>query len=313
MSSPPLTRRRLLQTAAVPLAGAVLGLGASLGSSITAAHSASIKERVTGTPTDFYMGLRKTFKSNLLRKEPAPQTWQTQTLPPGVEKINYQSGDHTLNAWIAMPPARSAKNKAVIFLHGGFAFDVSDFQSALAYRDAGYAVIVPILRGENGQPGHFSLFYDEVDDVLGVLSALQKRPDIDPNEIFVTGHSTGGTLSLLSGMATTGFKGIASFSGSTDQFWFTDDGKYEQLTPFNTKDKNEFYVRSPLFYVESLQAPTRYFHGTEEKNFSILGENFAADGQSFGINIKSVPITGDHFTFLPKAIEASIDFFDAIE
>ena len=312
MSSPPLTRRCLLQTAAAPLAGAVLGLGACLGSS-TAAHAASTKERVTGTPTDFYMGVRKAFKSNLLRKGPAPQPWQTQTPPPGVEKINYQSGDHTLTAWIAMPRALSTKNKAVIFLHGGFAFDVSDFQSAQAYLDAGYAVIVPILRGENGQPGHFSLFYDEVDDVLGVLSALQKRPDIDANEIFVAGHSTGGTLSLLSGMATTGFKGIASFSGSPDQFWFTDDGKDEKITPFNTKDQNEFYVRSPLFYVQSLQAPTRYFHGTEEENFSILGENFAADGQSFGLNIKSVPITGNHFTFLPEAIKASIDFFDSIE
>ena len=312
MSSKPITRRRLLQTATIPLASSTLGLGASLKTSVTEVRAASMKERLTGKPTNFYMGVRKVFKSKLLKKGPAPQSWRQQTLPSGVEKINYQSGGYTLSAWMAKPNTSLDKNKAVIFLHGGFAFDISDFQSGQSYLDAGYAVITPILRGENGQPGHFSLFYDEVDDVLGLLSTLQNRPDIDSNAIFITGHSTGGTLSLLSGMATTGFKGIASFSGSPDQFWFTDNGKDTKITPFNTKDKNEFYVRSPLFYVQSLQAPTRYFHGTKEDNLTIFGNNFAADGQKLGLNIKSVSIKGDHFTFLPGAIKASIKFFDSI-
>ena len=38
---------------------------------------------------------------------------------------------------------------------------------AQPYRDAGYIVMIPILRGENGQPGFYTMFYDEVDDVLG--------------------------------------------------------------------------------------------------------------------------------------------------
>ena len=45
------------------------------------------------------------------------------------------------------------------------------------------------LRGENGQPGAFSMFYDEVEDVLAAAEYLAKLPDVDPARVFVSGHS----------------------------------------------------------------------------------------------------------------------------
>ncbi len=39
--------------------------------------------------------------------------------------------------------------------------------------------MIPILRGENGQPGSYTMFYDEVDDVLAASAALASLPYSD--------------------------------------------------------------------------------------------------------------------------------------
>jgi hypothetical protein len=57
-----------------------------------------------------------------------------------------------------------------MFLHGGFCFDASDWQVTKAFRDAGFIVMIPVLRGEQGQPGNFTMFHDEVDDVVNAAA-----------------------------------------------------------------------------------------------------------------------------------------------
>ncbi len=39
--------------------------------------------------------------------------------------------------------------------------------------------MMPIFRGENGQSGAFSCFYDEVDDVPAAAEYLIKQPYVD--------------------------------------------------------------------------------------------------------------------------------------
>ena len=66
---------------------------------------------------------------------------------------------------------------------------------ALLHRNAGCIVTTPILRGENDQPGSFTLFHDEVNDVLAAADALAALPYVDSTSIFVSGHSPGRTTS----------------------------------------------------------------------------------------------------------------------
>jgi hypothetical protein len=73
-----------------------------------------------------------------------------------------------LKAWIIEPAEARTKKPAVLFLHGGFAFGLDDWKMAEPYRAAGYVVMAPMLRGENGQAGFFSMFYDELNDVLAL-------------------------------------------------------------------------------------------------------------------------------------------------
>jgi dipeptidyl aminopeptidase/acylaminoacyl peptidase len=53
------------------------------------------------------------------------------------------------------------------------------------------------LRGGNDNPGRREGFLGEVDDVLAAADHLSKLPHIDPTQIYLGGHSTGGTLALL--------------------------------------------------------------------------------------------------------------------
>lgn len=115
--------------------------------------------------------------------------------PAGVSTVEFPSGDLRLKAWVNAPRADHAKKRpAVVFLHGGFGFGKEDWDMTKPYRDAGFAVLAPMLRGENGQAGVYTLFYDEVDDVLAAGEYLRKQPYVDGERLFVAGHSVGGTL-----------------------------------------------------------------------------------------------------------------------
>jgi dipeptidyl aminopeptidase/acylaminoacyl peptidase len=58
-------------------------------------------------------------------------------------------------------------------------------------------MMFPSLRGGNDNPGRHGGFYGEVDDVLAAHDYLSRQPYVDPKRIYPGGHSTGGTLALL--------------------------------------------------------------------------------------------------------------------
>ena len=67
----------------------------------------------------------------------------------------------------------------------------------LPFLAAGFAVMTPTLRGENGNPGSFELFYGEVDDAEAAVRFLAAQPRIDSKRIYTFGHSVGGGISAL--------------------------------------------------------------------------------------------------------------------
>jgi dienelactone hydrolase len=258
-----------------------------------------------------YRADRATFRTKLLKQQPSPQPWKPSQPPAGVTEVTFPSGDLQLKAWVGMPDARLAKMPVVIFLHGGFAFGPSDYEMAEPYRKAGFVIVTPMLRGENGQAGHFSMFYDEVDDVLAVAAYVRAQPYADPTRIFLAGHSVGGTHSLLAGMASADFKGIAAMSGSPDQVLFT--RSWGMLAPFDLKDARELEMRSPLAYATSLKAPTRMYLGTRERSYRETSKRLATLAQEAKLDVTFMEIEGDHFSSVPAAIEDSIFFFKSLK
>jgi dipeptidyl aminopeptidase/acylaminoacyl peptidase len=221
--------------------------------------------------------------------------------------VPYTSGGLRLTAWVSPAPPDGQKHPAVLFLHGGFALGADDWDQTRPYRDAGYVVLEPALRGENGQSGSYSMFFDETDDALAAAGALAELPYVDAGHLYVAGHSVGGTLSLLAALTSNRFKAAASFSGSPDQVAWA-RGQSE-LVPFDTGDIREFRIRSPIAYASSFKCPVRLYYGSQEWFFSGSCQHTAKLAREKGMDVEAVSVSGDHFTAVPAELQKSIEFF----
>jgi dipeptidyl aminopeptidase/acylaminoacyl peptidase len=258
-----------------------------------------------------YAGARARFRTNLRRHGPSPQHLAMPAAPAGVTEADFASGPLRLRAWIGFPEQRRRRMPVVIFLHGGFGFGIEDWEMAAPYRAAGFVVVMPILRGENGQAGEFSLFYDEVADVLAAEAFVRDQPYADRRHIYLAGHSIGGTLALLAAEASGRFRAVASLSASPDQIIFTRHGIRPGDVPFDPADMREQQMRSPLAYAASVRVPVRLYFGTREAHWRLSSRRLVAVARAAGRDVELNEIEGGHESAVPEEIRRSIAFFGA--
>ncbi len=273
-------------------------------------QSAAFAPAVTIQEQD-YAQARRHFKTKLTRKGPSPQPSQPVKPPQGVTEVEYVSGDLHLKAWLQQLRGETRKHPAVLFLHGGFGFDYpDDWDISKPYREAGFVVLTPILRAENGQPGAFSFYYDEVDDVLAAADYLRNQPYVDANRLYLAGPSAGGTLALLAAMTSKQFRAAASFSASPDQVLFCKHLKRTGDVPVDITNLRELEMRSPLAYAASLKCPTRIFYGSQEPHLYATSQLTAKLAKEHGLDVDAIKIEGDHSSSVLPGIKQSILFFE---
>jgi len=263
-----------------------------------------------------YADARKSFHTRLLRVGPSPQR-EVFVLrrPDYVDEVEYPSGPLRLKAWIANQPPTTQKRPAVIFLHGGFEFGAADWDMAVPYWEAGFVLMAPMLRGENGQQGDFSFLYDEVNDVLAAADYLSTYEGVDPDRIFLAGHSAGATLTLLAVEASTRFRAAASFDASPDQELLyhgsaKKPGTHREIV-FDPTDARELQVRSPLAYVGSVKSPVRMFFSDEASSIAQRpSERFVELARAHGIDARAIHVGGSHMSHVARAMPSSIRFFE---
>lgn len=179
------------------------------------------------------------------------------------------------------------------------------------FRDAGFIVITPMLRGENRQKGFFSFLYDEVNDAIAAAEYARRQPYIDNKRIYLAGHSVGGTLALLASMSCGYFRKAASFSALPDQVSYYAFGIDPQMIPFDTTDIREFQMRSPKEYANSFKCPTRLYFGTEEPLFlSSSNQQTAAIAKDKGLDVEAFAVQGGHMSAIEGEMKLAIVFFD---
>jgi dipeptidyl aminopeptidase/acylaminoacyl peptidase len=254
--------------------------------------------------TEDYADARNKFQTRLIRQGPAPQDWQPEQTPPGVQEIDYSSSDLQLKAWINKPGGGNSLSPAVLFLHGGFAFAAEDWDQAEPFRAAGFVTLLPRLRGENGLPGSYSMFYNEVDDALAAAEMLAKQPGVDPTHLYVAGHSAGGTLALA--MTSRRFRAAASFSGALNPAALAQE--QPELVPFDRQDLREFFMRSPIAFAGSIKCPVRVYRGSQEP-FRDDTEKLAFHAKAAGLDVEAITVPGDHQSSVMPAMRQAIDFF----
>ena len=252
-----------------------------------------------------YLESRKSYSTVLKTRGPAPQDWQPEKTPAGVTEVSYQSGDLTLKGWLAMPKnPPPGKLPAVVYFHGGFAFGMSELEDCLPFLEAGFAVMTPTLRGENGNPGSFELMYGEVDDAEAAVRWLASQPSIDSKRIYTFGHSVGGGISaLLSLRADVPIRRGGSSGGLYSKDVFSG---WKEFVPFDLSIEKEKSLRLLVGNIGFMQREHIAYIGRKDSLARVVPEAETEARQSSApLTIKLVE--GDHFTSLAPAISAFVE------
>jgi len=261
-------------------------------SSIVAAASVQAQE---------YESTRASFKTHLVRPGPSPQSYERAKPPRRVSEVEYQSGALKLKAWLALPTEKHEPFSAIIFLHGGFSFSLDDYKQAQPFLDAGYAVMFPFLRGENGNPGNFELMYGEVDDALAAARWLRKHRGIDPARVSIFGHSVGGAIAELTSLSR---EGPLLLSGSVGALYPPQIFQsWKGLAPFDTTQPKEVVLRVFVMNLSSMRRRHVAYLGNEEPQVEFVkGYREQAAKHSAPLSISIVP--GDHESAVAPAMKA---------
>jgi dipeptidyl aminopeptidase/acylaminoacyl peptidase len=251
------------------------------------------------------MDARKSFSTKIVKfaeSNDAPDS------PAGadVQLIEYQSPVGRLAAYVTADPGDGKKHPAVVWVTGGdnnsigdvwSPRDRSDDQSASAFRKAGIVMMFPSQRGGNDNPGRREGFYGEVDDILAATEYLANLPYVDANQIYLGGHSTGGTLVMVVGACSDRYLAIFSLGpvAAAEQY----GGDYVYCDPNN---KDEMRLRSPIHWMHCVKSPMFVFAGAENGNWDGAVEIMADENSNPKIQFFKVP-GHDHFSVIAPLVE----------
>ena len=256
-----------------------------------------------------YPEFRASFVTELLRKGPAPQEYSNEDPPQGVHAVAYPSGSRFLKAWLALPRRIAAKPvPGIVYLHGGFALGKEDLYDAVGFYKAGFAVMTPMLRAENGNPGHFELMLGEVDDAVAAAQWLATQPFIDPERIYVFGHSIGGgTAALIALRNDSNVRHTGSSGGLYGPDAFE---RWKDFAPFDTGNTNERRARLLRGNEPWMRTPHHAYIGRDDEMSRTL-PSAPSGSAAAGSKLRVEVIDGDHFSSLPEAIERYIRLIES--
>jgi dienelactone hydrolase len=144
--------------------------------------------------------------------------------------------------------------------------------------------------------------------VLAAADALAKLPYVDPTKLFISGHSAGGTLTLLAAMTSDRFRAAASLSASPDMV--ENVAGQPDLAPFDRSAIREFQMRSPVAFATSFKCPVRIYYGSYEGWARDPSLRTAMLAKTAEIDAEAKVMSGDHFSSVPAGIGDAIRFFE---
>jgi len=287
----------------------------------------------TPPPPQTLAEARKGFVTHLVKKERAGESVEP---PPGdlFTLVHYPSPAGQLAAYISRireaPGGGGGPRPAIIWLVGGFSSSIGDVawtpgppsndQSASTFWHSGIVTMYPSYRGGNDNPGYKESFFGEVDDVLAAAEFLAKTPGIDPHRIYLGGHSTGGTLALLTAesapVKATPRSSMTDSTGGTLALLTTEAGSRfravfslgpvgdltnygDDALVFDRSDKREAAVRAPIRWMQGITSPTFVFEGASGR--SNIASLRALSRAPHSAAVHFYPVSGaDHFSTIQR-------------
>ena len=190
-----------------------------------------------------------------------------------VSLVTYPSAVGELPAYLFTPGEQAPEaprdgRAAIVWITGGDCQSIGPVwdagppendQTASAYRDAGLVMLFPSLRGGNANPGRREGFLGEVNDVLAAAAFLAERPGVDPDRIYLGGHSAGGTLAALVAERSDRFRATFAFGPVFDVRGYGGSSLYHEPP----HDWREAAVRSPGYWLDDVTNPLFLIEGGE--------------------------------------------------
>lgn len=237
--------------------------------------------------------------TRLTFREPPPAEAVGGQVAADVTVTSYPSNGLELRAWTMRPPGEGPF-PALVFLHGGFAWSPAHAEMLRPWVDAGWFLMMPALRGENGNPGTYELLCGEVDDAEAAVRWVAARPDVDPARIAVFGHSLGGGVSGLLALRDLP---IAA-SGSAGGLYFEEVlAGWGPMLPFDPNDPVERRKRLVVAHLGELRHPHHAWIGRGDVLHAIV-EPARAKATELHAPLTILDVDGDHQTALGPALDA---------
>ena len=216
------------------------------------------------------------------------------------EMIKYQSAVGLLPAYISKPKDIDKKHPAIIWLVGGLSNSLPEVgwiemspendQTGSVFRKKGIVTMYVSYRGGNNNPGSNESFYGEVNDIISAAKHLSKMKYVDPERIYLGGHSTGATMALLVSESTNIFRSVFTL-GATSQVVLYG----QESLNYDANNKIENKLRSPIEWLNTITSPTFIFEGSDGNIFSL----FEMQAKNKNKLVKFYPIYGfDHFNLI---------------
>lgn len=249
---------------------------------------------------------RASAPTQLKEHGPAPQPYDVEPMPPNITEVIYPSGNLQLKACVYRPPGVEEPRPALVYFHGGFAFGVEDLtETCQPFMDAGFVVMAPMLRGENGNPGEFQMFYGEIDDARAACQWLAQQPYVNNQRIYTFGHSIGGGVSaMLSMMDNVPIRHGGSSGGMYDQLTFLG---WNDMIPFENTPR-ERSVRLLVGNTQLMQRTHYAYIGIDDDPFDDAVEKLQKAPVE-KLKVETVP--GDHFTSFDESIRRYLKVVEA--
>lgn len=193
------------------------------------------------------------------KPETPPVSW--------MKLVGYPGPLGTMAGYLAGVPETEGRRPAIIWISCGNTA-IGDFwtpqprandQSASAFREAGMVVFYPAVRGLNGNPGQIESYFGELDDLVAATRWLKAQPFVDPERVYLGGHSSGGTMALLASEYASEWAGVVAFGPVTDPQLYG-DGLWG-VQPVAAKDAAGQRLRAPIHWLASISAPTLVLEG----------------------------------------------------
>jgi dienelactone hydrolase len=221
------------------------------------------------------------------------------------ELIRYQSPVGPLAAYVTPDPGDGQRRPAIVWITGGDNNSIGDVwspadrsndQSAGAFRKAGIVMMFPSQRGGNDNPGQREGFLGETDDILAATDHLSSLPYVDPTQMYLGGHSTGGTMVMLVAACSDRYRAVFALGPVAAAAQY--GGEYVYCDP---DDEKEMALRSPIHWLHCVKSPLYVFEGAEQGNWDAV-QMMVDQNTNPNIQFFKVP-RHDHFSVIAPLAE----------